>query len=350
MWPSILTIAIVCFAQQLDEGALGKLPVDDPALVLTGHEYGSICNVSFSPDSTRLASAGDDTIIRIWDSQSGREIAAIRGHSARINSIAFSGDGKQVLAGGHKSGDPLDSELMLWDAETGRQIRKLAERDGPVTSVAFSPDGKRFASANMFTNNVLVQPVLKIWDASTVQEIVTLKTDAFCISFSADGKRLVTADAYHRIRTWDWANQESLLTLTGHEATRISKIGTVTFSPDDKHIVSGSAAGGLVIGDTLRGQIAIWDSSTGKQVAMITSPHGMVTAIAFSPDGKRFVSGGGVNDNLDLVVWNFETRQPLRKLHGAADYVRCIAFSPDGKRVAAGDDKKTVCLWDATKW
>src|SRR6267142_68798 len=74
-------------------------------------------------------------------SQKSRLIAK-NAHADRVRSISFSPDGKVIASGG------FDSVIRLWDAATGKQLRWFESRAGAVFSIAFSPDGKVIASAD----------------------------------------------------------------------------------------------------------------------------------------------------------------------------------------------------------
>jgi WD40 repeat protein len=69
-----------------------------------------------------------------------------------------------------------------------------------------------------------------------------------------------------------------------------------------------------------------------------------VNAVAFSPDGRTFLSG---SDDQTLKLWNFESRLPLRRFASSGEEVNAIAFSPDGRTIGSGDYDRSVKLWDA---
>ena len=69
-----------------------------------------------------------------------------------------------------------------------------------------------------------------------------------------------------------------------------------------------------------------------------------VTSVAFSPDGKRIVSG---SDDKTVKVWDAHTGQEIRTLKGHTNWVLSVAFSADGKRIASGSADQTVKVWDA---
>ncbi len=75
----------------------------------------------------------------------------------------------------------------------------------------------------------------------------------------------------------------------------------------------------------------------------------LVNSVAFSPDGRRIVSGGGTNISGELKVWDAESGQETLTLKGHTTYVTSLAFSPDGRRIVSGSGDKTLKVWDASK-
>jgi WD40 repeat protein len=70
-----------------------------------------------------------------------------------------------------------------------------------------------------------------------------------------------------------------------------------------------------------------------------------VGSVAFSPDGKHIVSG---SEDETIRIWDADTGQSLMgPLEGHQDSVWSVAFSPDGKRIVSGSEDKTIRIWDA---
>jgi WD40 repeat protein len=74
---------------------------------------------------------------------------------------------------------------------------------------------------------------------------------------------------------------------------------------------------------------------------------GIVTSVAFSPDGKRILSGSWGDDT--LRVWDAGKGSEIRTLTGHADATRSASYSPDGKRIVSGSEDTTLKVWDADK-
>jgi dipeptidyl aminopeptidase/acylaminoacyl peptidase len=89
-----------------------------------------------------VVTASGDRTARLWDGETGKEIARLEGHQSVVASAAFSPDGKRVVTAS------WDKTARLWDGETGKEIARLEGHQGNVTSAAFSPDGKRVVTAS----------------------------------------------------------------------------------------------------------------------------------------------------------------------------------------------------------
>jgi hypothetical protein len=107
----------------------------------------------------------------------------------------------------------------------------------------------------------------------------------------------------------------------------------VAFSPDGKKAVSGSADGSL----------RVWDTKGGKEVRRLDGHSGRVWAVAFAPDGRRVLSGGFDGS---VRLWDLASGREIRRFPGHSDYVRSVTFSHDGRHVLSGGDDRLVRLWD----
>src|SRR5262249_27785895 len=88
------------------------------------------------------------------------------------------------------------------------------------------------------------------------------------------------------------------------------------------------------------------DAATGKEVRSLVGHKDSVRACAFSPDGRHILSGS--RDTM-LKVWDAATGREVRSLEGHKDSVRACAFSPNGRQILSGSDDRTLKLWEAEK-
>jgi len=118
--------------------------------------------------------------------------------------------------------------------------------------------------------------------------------------------------------------------LNGHTGI----VNAVAFSPDGKRIISGSGDNTLLV----------WDWRTEKVILGPLHHENYVESIAYSPDGQRVVSGdgGGV-----VLVWDAKSGKRLYRLEEHMDDVNSVAFSPDGRMVASGSTDETTQIWAA---
>jgi len=278
-----------------------------------------INEVTLSPDGRRIASAGRDRTVRIWDANTGANLMTLRGHEQDVYTVSFSPDGRRVVSAGK------DRTIRVWDADGGKELMTLRGHEGPVGAV-FSPNGEHIVSGSE-------DLTLKVWDAQTGKELRTLKgheSPLTCHRVSPDGKRIASGSKDKTIRLWDLTTGELLKTIRGHGDV----VRDIAFSPDGTQIVSG--------GDKT---VKIWDAQMAEELRTLTG-HSGVTSVAFSPDGKLVASGG---DDQAIRVWDSETGAEIKRFEEHEWRVSSLAFHPAGKRLVSGSWDGTIKVWDLAK-
>ena len=282
-----------------------------------GHRGDAIWGFSFSPDGTRLASVGEDEIVRLWDPATGAPLATCSGHTSKILSVAFRPDGARLVT------TSSDGTVRQWDAKTGREVEAPYDRhSGEVVVANYSPDGQWVASAGS-------DRTIRVWRAKGRQDVAVLHGHTGVVvgvAFAPDGGRLASSSgksgpgwlADNTVRVWEVDLQATLPVLRGHT----SYVYPVAFSPDGRWIASGSWD------KTVR----LWDAATGEPCATLSHP-GFVPGLAYGPDGTWLVSGNYADDR--LRIWDTTTARVRKEIQGATGQFRLVTVSPDGKRVAA---------------
>jgi WD40 repeat protein len=314
---------------------------------LFGHN-GPVYGVSVSPNGECWATASADRTARVWDAETGEELAVLSGHAGLVRSIAFGplaeGAGS---CGAHLATAGEDGSLVIWslasvDASMAEELLKVQAHPGAVWSVAFSPDGARLATSGE-------EGAAKVWDSSTGQELWAASDHTgavYGLAFSADGRLLATAGEEGIVRVWSISpdaetSPKKLRRHYEHEGPAYA----VAFSPDGTRL---AAAGG-------DGVVKLWSLSpssaaSGEELASLTAHNGAVSGVLFSPDGTRLASTG---EDETARVWAVGSgsdgyaRQALT-LVGHTGAVHGAAFSPDGSRLVTASEDRTAKVWDVS--
>jgi WD40 repeat protein len=105
---------------------------------------------------------------------------------------------------------------------------------------------------------------------------MTLPEELLCFSLSPDGNRVATGS--RALRVFNLSTGAEVMTMRGHN----SIVSAVAFSPDGQRIVSGS----------WDKTVKVWDAGTGKELITLGEHDGIILCVAFSPDGRRVISAG----------------------------------------------------------
>ncbi len=334
-----------------------------------------LSSVSFSPDGKLIASGDSSGAIRMWSAESGKQIGIpFEGHTDWVDSVAFLKDGEKIVSGSSDT-------IRMWDMKS----HKLACQELKVQkgfSVTFSHDKKKIVMYSIFGNGWDVETGKRIENSNgTIWEIETCKqvgdplvghTDGVTsVSFSSDGKKIVSGSWDKTVRIWDAKTGKQIgKTLEGH----MYGVKSVAFSPDEKKIISGDVCGTIYIWDTKNQEkievlfenmdglefllfspngnrivsfsdfetIQIYDTETGSKI--VSGIEGTYIGSAFSSDGETFATAGWDNT---IHMWNMATGEQIETpLKGHTDCVNSLVFSPDGKKVVSCSADETIRIWD----
>jgi WD40 repeat protein len=289
---------------------------------LKGHTRFVQC-VAFSPDGTTLASAGADHTARLWDVAAGREKVGCARHDDWVTSVDFAPDGVLLCTGSH------DGRVRLWDASTGKPGPGPRGRQGVVTSVAFAPDGGRVAWGS-YNGSV------GLWGLGRSAAPALFEPDlgrVFTVQFAPGGATLAAAGTAPGAQVWDVA-----MGLPGGILQHGDRQGcrSLAYAPDGRTLALALGAG-----------LQLWDLASGRLRAKLCGHTDVVSSVAFSPDGRRLLSGAW-----DRTVRLFEVGPGGETWPGPCfDWgigrVLDVAFAPDGMTAAAaGSGHPYLVVWD----
>jgi WD40 repeat protein/serine/threonine protein kinase/TPR repeat protein len=292
---------------------------DAELAVLSGHSA-IVQSAAYSPDGTRIVTSSNDKTARIWDARTGSNLAVLVGHADVINSAAYSPDGTRIVTASR------DKTARIWDARTGVQLTVLSGHSDFVHSALYSTDGARIVTAS-------IDKTARIWDARSGAQLAVLSGHSDAVrsaTYSPDGARIVTASNDKTARIWDARTRAQLAVLSGHT----DQVHSAAYSPDGTRIVTAS------FDHTAR----IWDARNEAQLTVLAGHGDVVESAAYSPDGTRIVTASA---DSTARIWDASTSRVLAVLSGHGAFVRSAAYSPDGTRIVTASHDKTARIWDA---
>jgi WD40 repeat protein/serine/threonine protein kinase len=137
------------------------------------------------------------------------------------------------------------------------------------------------------------------------------------------------------LRDWEWGRLMHLCTQDVRTCDAQQPIDAVALSPDGTRFVTGGW-GGIA---------RIWDAGSGRELLAIPTGGQYVFGVAFAPDGRHVATGS--NQRPDYVkLWDAQTGDLVKAYPGHGDAVLSLAFSRDGKRLLTSSYDETARLWD----
>jgi WD40 repeat protein/serine/threonine protein kinase len=189
----VLTVAI----DARQEGSVRVWDTATGQLLSKSLDVQGVQHAAISPDGRTVVTARRDET-RVWDVATGQPLTPPLRHQGWVGRVAFSPDGTRVLTAG------LDTTARVWDAATGQALIPPLQHQGSVSTAAFSPDGRRILTASQ-------DHTARMWDAATGQPVTPpLQHEHMVVqvAFSPDGRRVVTVSFDKTARVWDVSPDE----------------------------------------------------------------------------------------------------------------------------------------------
>jgi WD40 repeat protein len=292
------------------------------------HDGTRLTNLVFHPGGGTLASAGPGWTLRRWDTETGRIRGAPPHYEGAVTASATPGDKRAVTALTYLDDRTIavgdrDGAILLWRIDGGQLLARLRAHDQAITALAAAPDGNRLASAD--------SAGVRLWNPALSEPTQVLQgntTGVRVLAFSPDGKRLLTGDEVGNLRIWDAATGRELVTM-GFERRPVNG---VAWTPDGKTVLARH-------GD---GSVSRWDATEGRQLPLDPA----VQRVAAGPvrglttDGRQVLTGTSTVlrlVRLDGVRVVAEMPMPPR--------FRSLTLSRDGGSLFVLDNDGGVSQW-----
>lgn len=284
----------------------------------------AINDVAFSPDGKLLLAAGPNGDLMRWTaSEHSMPGVRLAGHREAVNHVTFARESRLAASAG------ADNKVLLWDFAQGTPSPKvLSIKEPNLMRAVLSPDGRRLATIH-YGKTISVRDVES-------ERIIASKTltdtegPFYALAYSPDGKLLASGNAQGRIRIWEGTD------LTPHGDVKLQEtVETVEFDP------SGSV---LAVG-TGSGSILLLEMSPGAQKQKLLSGHSTrLTSLAFSVDGKVLASAS--RDNT-IRLWDVSAGVALADFEPLAHRgVTSVALDRSGRWLASGSSEGDLRIWD----
>lgn len=294
-------------------------------ITLEGHE-GNISAMQFSPDGTSLYTGDSKTTIIQWDI-SGQQLATLKPEKGSyIRSMALTSDGLTLYVAEETNGG-----IRVWDTESGTELAVYDAHAYREINSFFRNRNLALSSDDSMLATVGSEGTLRIWDATTGENLVTnpLHADeAWSAVFTPDGTQISASYDVGGLRVWDTESLEMV-----HYQQGVFRIGFTenkishTYNPDGSQVAVRAAF-----------DIAVYDALTWtKLYEHRVSNH---SSVIYSPDGTLLIAVG-----IPLVVYDAASGEELARLENHTDKIYSVAINEDQTLIVTASEDGTVRLW-----
>ena len=278
----------------------------------------SITAAAWSPDE-RLIAVGRFRSVALLDAQTLSPVRMLEDLPGKVNGVAFSADGAQLLVASGVAG--LYGEASLWNVSDGKPIRRIIGHQDALYAAILSPDGSRVATASYDQS-------IGLWDATSGEAIRTLNGHngaVFDLAFDPTGQLLASASADETGKIWRVETGERLDTLGQPEDEQY----TTSFDPMGERVLVAGADNRIRVYRVVSREKARINPLLYSRFAH-ESP---IIRAAFTPDGRWLVT---IADDRSVKLWNAKDITQVKQYPQQPDAAVALTVSPDSQRFAIG--------------
>ncbi|MFL5340624.1 MAG: WD40 repeat domain-containing protein [Gemmataceae bacterium] len=310
-----------------------------PELINGGHTA-EVIGVAVSPDGKLIATNSFDSEIRVWSVESGRPLSRVRAPWGNDQRIAFLPDSRSFITVAEDYVTPV-----VYEAASGRELRRFAvtaemAKEDMTGDVQLSADGKTLTTASRPARGG--KPYSVRWDVASgrVTERTEVAANIRMLLENADG-------AYSP--DGRWLVQYGTATCTGLSGSvqiippAESGWTLPKFSDDGRLVTLSRTPRRETSDDWDRSSVVVFDLAAMAPIGEVPF-KGRVLRHAQSPDGRRLAVVGLE----ETIVWDLLSKKAVGRFRaeGFIGYSPALAFTPDGRRLITGHDDCTALVWE----
>ena len=290
---------------------------------------GTVSCITFAPDDQILATGDRDGLVRIWEKETGRELASLGGHLLPVRRVAFSPDGRFLASASD------DKTARLWDMSGYKQLAALEGHVQGVTGVAFTPDSKSLVTASMDFN-------LKIWSSAdgTLLNTYVGPAPITDVAYTPDGKSIITGDGSSAISRWD-ATTGKIVDKIGNLSMPVSE---VEVAPNGEIVAAAGTSGQVTLFDMKNNKI--WSVKNEGLPRVQSNTNTYFNRIAFSPDSLLLASA--IWDNT-VRFYKTTDGSEAGSIRTFSDFINGMEVSPNSTYLAAQTIGNQIKIWNLPK-
>ncbi|HPO13283.1 MAG TPA: protein kinase [Candidatus Hydrogenedentes bacterium] len=322
---------------------------------------GRTLKVRFSPDASRLLTACEDGVARLYEETADKEIQYFN-HRVMLRDAFFARNGSVVVTCAD------NNTFAVWDTASGSLLNHLEGQGNILTWVDSTQDGNRMVTTTTSEYFQIWDPLYqtsrrflmsivgdrpKIALCEKTHQVALQGTDGFLhvvgfdastnhdlyaanpveagfgkIAFSDNGDYLAcAADAFSTV-IWDLMSKKVL-----HKLPHAAQVTSITFDPAGRYVGTAGEDG----------KVCLWETASGSKIRAYSGHAGFALAVSFSSDGKHLASAGMDGQ---AIIWDVNSDTPALTIMAHEAPVRSITFNPDGKHLLTASDDLTVGIWD----
>ncbi|XP_068460550.1 telomerase protein component 1 [Clinocottus analis] len=300
------------------------------------------CLVGKSDEELMVVGTGQG-MLHFINTQTGQEVKSLVSSCDGISSCVFLKDGRLATTS-------FDGRIEIWDVANGCRTALIEGHTNAITASDVTADRKHIATVSL-------DFMLKVWSSKKGNKVATLPSSSplNCVTFDPEGCLLAAGCWNGNVIMWNWLQNTTLTSLTGHQHS----VRSLTFAPSSSMLCSGS----------LSGEVRVWSVPTSTCVGCFQAHCGAAATLTFLDEGSMLLSAGSDHT---LQLWSgglgrsvtalksdkCELEPPLKKgkfvtpepaalcVAVNGDYA-AVGYHGDGFKLFSLDSGETI--WDSTE-